>query len=230
MHALDWCLPKYYPTRQGTHDVALKLTQKNLESLSVLKTIESEVEVWGKVSHPGIVQLLDVFELPSISALVTELCSGGCLLDNLVDEAGMTEANVLHIGRQVVAAVRHLHEVSRVAHRDIKPENVLCTHCQPHMQGSVKLADFGFAVEFGSSEHAISNRFTRLVGTPEYLAPEMIAAFNLVRRGDLNLQPATRNRLPMQLTPRPSMTQVRLVLVDWIRMMTAAEESGDDVS
>ena len=130
--------------RAGTNDIALKLTMKVMESVSVLQTIESEVAVWGKVSHPGIVQLYDVYELPTVSALVTELCPGGCLLDSLMDEAGMTEAHVLRISKQVIEAVVHLHEVARVAHRDIKPENILCTHPQPHLRGEVKLADFGW--------------------------------------------------------------------------------------
>lgn len=167
----------------GSTDVALKLTPKNAKKASVLEAIESEMNIWAKLSHPGIVQLYDIFELPKVSVLSIELCRGGCLLDQLMDEGAMTEAQVLGIAKQVIAAVVHLHQVARVAHRDIKPENVLCTHRQPHLQGQVKLADFGFSVEFGPSEHAVSNRFIRLVGTPEYFAPEIVAAIEGRRSG-----------------------------------------------
>ena len=53
-----------------------------------------------------------------------------------------------------------------VIHRDIKPENVLLG-----ASGQAKLADFGWAVHAPPPHH----RRTTMCGTPEYLAPEMIA-------------------------------------------------------
>ena len=52
-----------------------------------------------------------------------------------------------------------------------KPENVLCTDREPHLRGHVKLCDFGFASAFAVGRGA---QLTQLVGTPEYLAPEMV--------------------------------------------------------
>ena len=74
------------------------------------------------------------------------------------------------MARQVASAVWHLHAVG-VAHRDLKPDNLLCTHPQPHLHGQVKLCDFGLASAFVVGEEA---DLTRLAGTPEYLAPEIV--------------------------------------------------------
>ena len=58
-----------------------------------------------------------------------------------------------------------------MAHRDLKPDNLLCTHPRPHLHGRVKLCDFGLASFFAVGEEA---DLTKLAGTPEYLAPEIV--------------------------------------------------------
>jgi serine/threonine protein kinase len=73
------------------------------------------------------------------------------------------EPSALHIFYEVVKAVAFLHSKS-LLHRDIKPENILIDK-----QGNIKLSDFGFSANFGTSE----NRNT-MCGTKEYLPPEII--------------------------------------------------------
>ena len=114
--------------------------------------------------------------------MVTELCPGGCLLDQIVDVEAFSEADAQQISRQVCAAVVHLHQMG-IAHRDIKPDNVLCTDHDPHKGGHIKLCDFGFAAEFNADE-AENSSFYQLIGTPEYLAPEMVEALLKVRKGE----------------------------------------------
>ncbi|KAL1527980.1 hypothetical protein AB1Y20_009351 [Prymnesium parvum] len=149
---------------------ALKISAKNFTEKRSIELLEDELRIWAKeeLIHPGLVQLFGFFELPEATVLVTEICEGGCLLDALEEVESMNEASVRKIGAQVISAILHLHQVARVIHRDIKPENVLCTHSSPHIEGRVLLSDFGLAAEFESSGLA------RLVGTPEYLAPELV--------------------------------------------------------
>jgi len=118
-----------------------------------------------------------VYELPEAIILVTELCDGGCLMDALEVVETMNEASVRTIGKQVVDALLHLHLVAKVAHRDIKPENVLCTSRSPHVEGRVLLSDFGLAATLQAG-----GGLTKLVGTPDYLAPEMISALKTRRK------------------------------------------------
>jgi len=61
----------------------------------------------------------------------------------------------------LTAAIEHLHERS-IAHRDLKPENALLDE-----RGYAKLCDMGFA-------RFILGKTNTLVGTPDYMAPEMI--------------------------------------------------------
>ena len=46
---------------------------------------------------------------------------------------------------------------------------------RPHERGHVKLCDFGCAAEFDKS-HSDGRTFQQLIGTPEYLAPEMVTS------------------------------------------------------
>lgn len=61
--------------------------------------------------------------------------------------------------------MNHCHAVG-VVHRDLKPENVIITE-----QGDVKIIDFGLSVMLSDSKSDNHNRF---VGTPFYVAPEVI--------------------------------------------------------
>jgi len=174
---------------QASHASGARFSLKyaNKEKLSDRNTLllESEAAVWRRV-HAGsgsggqtIARLHDCYELPSAIILVTELCEGQCLLDRLCDVDHFTEAHAQAISEQVSKAVVHLHGLG-IAHRDIKPENVLCTDPEPHRSGHIKLADFGLAADYSGAAQDDAF-FTRLIGTPEYLAPEMVDALMAAR-------------------------------------------------
>ena len=133
--------------------------------------IEDEVRIWTRVRHPGVVRLFGVYEAPKLYALVNELCDGGCLFERLQKVENLTERHARRISVQVIEAVAHLHGMG-IVHRDIKPDNILCTDRAPHVRGRVKLGDFGFAAEYDTR---IGAQLTRLLGTPEYSAPEIVA-------------------------------------------------------
>jgi len=75
----------------------------------------------------------------------------------------LTEAQMAYMTTEVLKALSYLHTVHRI-HRDIKTDNVLLS-----MDGAVKLADFGFAVQLTEEQ---SKRKT-LIGTPYWMAPEV---------------------------------------------------------
>ena len=76
----------------------------------------------------------------------------------------MNENDARKIFQQIIFGVEYLH-THQVCHRDLKPENILLDE-----KGYLKLTDFGMAIKVKDNEKALS-----FCGTPDYLAPEIIA-------------------------------------------------------
>ena len=67
--------------------------------------------------------------------------------------------------KSLLQAINHCHK-HRVAHRDIKPENIMFTESEGKVS-NIRLIDFGLA-------HRAENVISEMVGTPYYIAPEVI--------------------------------------------------------
>ena len=93
-----------------------------------------------------------------------ELVDGGCLTDALNDV--FPEAHIAYVCKEMLKALNFMH-VDDKMHRDIKSDNVLVGK-----DGVVKVADFGFAVNLTSKKQ----KRTSVVGTPYWMAPELIRA------------------------------------------------------
>uniref|UniRef100_A0A2K6RJ36 Serine/threonine-protein kinase n=2 Tax=Colobinae TaxID=9569 RepID=A0A2K6RJ36_RHIRO len=78
---------------------------------------------------------------------------------------------------QILVALRNLH-FKNIVHCDLKPENVLLASAEPFPQ--VKLCDFGFARIIGEKSFRRS-----VVGTPAYLAPEVLRSKGYNRSLDM---------------------------------------------
>ena len=98
-----------------------------------------------------------------------EHCKGGELFKKLTDNrAEFTEQKAARIMRSLFLAVNHLHSKG-IAHRDLKPENI--------MYGSeddrIKIIDFGLSKHV-VKQNGENKKFKTVVGTPYYLAPEVL--------------------------------------------------------
>ena len=91
---------------------------------------------------------------------------GGNLTDLVSTKHPMKEADIANVCKGMLEGLAFLHENFRL-HRDIKSDNVLV-----NINGEVKLADFGFAIMLNSEE----SKRTSVVGTPYWMAPELIKA------------------------------------------------------
>ncbi len=74
--------------------------------------------------------------------------------------------------RKILSAVKHLHEHG-ICHRDLKPENFLFS--DKTVDAEIKLIDFGLSKRFGAIvESDPSEKMHTIVGTPYYVAPEVL--------------------------------------------------------
>ncbi|XP_066519187.1 serine/threonine-protein kinase H1 [Hoplias malabaricus] len=126
----------------------------------------AELGVLQRVHHPNIIRLTEVFETQHRVYLVLELATGGELLERVIARGSFTERDATRALIMVSSGLRYLHALG-VTHRDLKPENLLYYH--PGQDSRLVITDFGLAC-WGSNW-----ALRTLCGTPEYLAPEMLA-------------------------------------------------------
>jgi calcium-dependent protein kinase len=148
-------------TNENNQQIAVKCIP--LEQMTKeLRLISREVHILTKVKHPNIVQYFGCYRDKNYFYMTMELCTGGSLRD-MIDTMGiLPEEKAKGIMREVLEALAYLHSMN-IAHRDIKPENILFDG-----ERHVKLVDFGL------SRHLSHPDKLTVVGTPYYLAPEMI--------------------------------------------------------
>ena len=118
------------------------------------------------VEHPFILTLRYSFQTSTHYFLIVDYVNGGDLFKHLKRRGNFSEPEARHYGAQIIPALEHLHS-QNIIYRDLKPENVLVDK-----DGYIKLSDFGISKQI---KHSLDLTNT-MVGTPEYIAPEMFSA------------------------------------------------------
>ncbi len=134
-------------------------------------------------------QLVSVYESPSMIYMITEYCEGGEMMtwvsmafannddkNNNNNDRGLRTEDVSRIAYQLWSAVHHCAQHG-VIHRDIKPENVM--FCTKDRDSPLRLIDFGSGTMDGASNNSINNnpqaveRHHTFAGSAFYISPEM---------------------------------------------------------
>ncbi|XP_063627786.1 serine/threonine-protein kinase D1 [Cydia splendana] len=153
--------------RRTEQPVAIKVIDKLRFPTKQEAQLKNEVAILQNLSHPGVVNLERMFETPERIFVVMEKLRGDMLEMILSHEKGrLTERTTKYLVAQILVALKHLH-AKNIVHCDLKPENVLLSSDGDLPQ--VKLCDFGFARIIGEKSFRRS-----VVGTPAYLAPEVL--------------------------------------------------------
>ncbi|XP_073206908.1 calcium/calmodulin-dependent protein kinase type 1 isoform X2 [Lepidochelys kempii] len=121
----------------------------------------------SRIKHPNIVALDDIYESGGHLYLIMQLVSGGELFDRIVEKGFYTERDASQLIRQILDAVRYLHDMG-IVHRDLKPENLL--YYSPDPDSKIMISDFGLSKIEGSG-----SVMSTACGTPGYVAPEVLA-------------------------------------------------------
>lgn len=153
--------------RKSGRGVAIKVIDKLRFPTKQEAQLKNEVAILQNLCHPGVVNLERMFETPGRIFVVMEKLQGDMLEMILSSERGrLSERTTKFIITQILVALKHLHS-KNIVHCDLKPENVLLSSNSELPQ--VKLCDFGFARIIGEKSFRRS-----VVGTPAYLAPEVL--------------------------------------------------------
>ncbi|KAL3860614.1 hypothetical protein ACJMK2_010712 [Sinanodonta woodiana] len=141
---------------------------KMIDRVQGREVFESELSVLRRVKHQYIIQLIEVFETRDKVYMVMELATGGELFDRIIAKGNFTERDATRVLQMVLEGVKYLHGLG-ITHRDLKPENLLYYH--PGHDSKIMITDFGLSATVKGPD----NMMRTTCGTPEYIAPEILA-------------------------------------------------------
>ena len=143
---------------------AMKSLKKNmiLEKEQITNT-KTEKYILEKIKHPFLTPLEFAFQSPGKFFFIMPFYRGGELFQHLILQKRFTPKRTQFYAAQIVLGLEYLHQ-NDIIYRDLKPENILLDD-----DGYICLADFGMSKILNKQGVTDS-----LVGTPEYMAPEVL--------------------------------------------------------
>jgi len=148
---------------------AMKIINKNYScSVSDEKEILNEINILRTMDHPGILKIFEFYSNQQSYSIVTELCPGGELFQQIIDKGPFTEKYSAYVMYQIFSAVNYCHKM-HIVHRDLKPENILIVNKDKDGFPTIKICDFGTSKIF--EKGAVQRK---LVGSSYYIAPEVL--------------------------------------------------------
>ena len=138
---------------------ALNLMQIKKENLQ--QSVELEKNVLLKLDHPFIMKMVKYLKNETNIFFIMEYIRGKELWDVMREIGLCNQTQTKFYGASMLLAIVYLHKHHYI-YRDLKPENIMIND-----KGYIKIIDFGTVKE-------IKDRTTTNVGTPQYMAPEMV--------------------------------------------------------
>ena len=130
-----------------------------------------EANIIKALIHPNTIQLIDAGMDGSHLYIVMEYIEGISLKTLIKEEKTLPPLRAIHIASQILKSLHEAHERG-IVHRDVKPSNILIRDIIGE-RDFVKLLDFGIAkARFKNSARLTQDG--RIMGTPQYLAPELL--------------------------------------------------------
>jgi len=143
---------------------ALKCVRRDKLNAEEKRALLSERQTMIETDHPMLLNMIRTYRDNDNVYFLLEVASGGELLDAMEHLGLLTKKQTqFYIGCLVLVFEYFLDQ--HIVYRDLKPENILLDNA-----GYVKLIDFGLAKKLTSAE----DRTFTLVGTPQFMAPEVI--------------------------------------------------------
>jgi len=191
---------------KSKHDLRQSFAVKKIlrSGIQDVDELWSEISILSDLDHPNVLRFLEAYDDYKNIYVVTELCLGGDLDQWLEKVKGQVDF-AKRVTREVMGALAHCHSLG-ICHRDLKPANILLV--RDSMDSPVRVADFGVAkrcskgvmarrsawslATAGQGEPRAAKsplnlaRMSSFKGTPEFMAPEVIAILNAKVKRKLN--------------------------------------------
>lgn len=148
--------------------VAVKYINVATAKSNVLQSVKSEVEMLIGLKHPNIIRYYGAHSMGGTMMIFMEFAVGGSLASILRKFSVLSEPVMQLYTFQILSGLQFLHH-RNVVHRDIKGENILIDG-----DGVSKLADFGACKALADIADASQAGCGTLVGSPFWMAPEVI--------------------------------------------------------
>ena len=149
-------------SKKNKYFYAIKnISNKQILYSQLAQNLELERGILLQIDHPFIVKLVKTLKDENYVYFLMDYIKGKELFDVIRDIGLLNKSQAQFYGASLMLAVEYLHE-RKFIFRDIKPENVMVLE-----NGYIKLIDFGTA-------KAIKDKTSTIIGTPHYMAPEVI--------------------------------------------------------
>jgi len=154
-------------------NIAVKIIPLDTTDPELAMRFRREAQAAGILSHPNIVTIFDAGDDGGFLYIAMELVDGQTL-QQMLSAGPLPLQQVISFCEQAGAALDHAH-ARAIIHRDIKPANIMV------QAGVVKVTDFGVA----KSGAAGMTSTGQVLGTPQYLAPEVVKGGGANARSDI---------------------------------------------
>jgi serine/threonine protein kinase len=162
--------------RQVALKVLPKTVKRGQRAIEAERLIR-EARAAATLEHPNAVQVYEVNEVGGVYYIAMELIEAGSLRDLVEGQGPIDYVRACQLAAEAADALGHAHAMG-IVHRDIKPANLLLTRT-----GRVKVADFGLARVEDPSD--LSSFLAESVGTPQFVAPEILQGVAATAKSDL---------------------------------------------
>ncbi len=178
---------KVYKATHLTLDVpvALKVLKRELlDNPSLVQRFHREARAATRLRHPNVIGVTDFGQTEDGTLFMAmEFVAGRGLGRIIAEESPLSEARVIRIGAQILAALAEAHAAG-VLHRDLKPGNVM-VEARRDEPDFVKVIDFGIAKIQVPEDRGTLTQAGMVWGTPCYMSPEQWNEEELDARTDL---------------------------------------------
>jgi putative methionine-R-sulfoxide reductase with GAF domain len=165
---------------EATDSDGMRVAVKHLIDERQADRFEIEARLLASLRHPRVVRVLDSLSDEAGSFLVMELVEGRDLHRELGERGGpgLPVEDAVEYVRQACEAIHYVHG-QQIVHRDVKPQNLILGP-----EGLV-LVDFGVARGLDVDQGTVA------IGTPRFMAPEVMAGGSVTARSDIYSLAAT---------------------------------------